>query len=176
MKWLMLAVCVVVALAAFGGAMAALGMFVPKGHVASRKARFRASRDDVWKAITDIDAFPAWRTDLKKVERLPDRDGRPAWREHGRQGAVTFERVEAVPGERLVGRIADPDLPYGGSWTYELAPADGGVELRITERGEIYNPVFRFMSQFFDMNATLEEYLKALGKKFGEEVSPVADR
>lgn len=173
MKWLMLAGCMAVALAAFGGSMALLGQFVPKGHVASRKARFRASRDDVWKAITDIDGFPAWRKDLKKVERLPDRDGRPAWREHGRQGAIAFERVEAVPGVRLVGRIADPDLPYGGTWTYELAPADGGVELRITERGEIYNPLFRFMSQFFDMNATIDEYLKALGKKFGEEVTPV---
>ena len=171
MKWLMLAVCVVVALAAFGGTMAALGMFVPKWHVAARKARFRASRDEVWKAITDIEGFPAWRKDVKKVERLPDRDGRPLWKEHGGQGAVTFERVEAVPGERLVGRIADPDLPYGGTWTYELATADGGVELRITERGEIYNPVFRFMSQFFDMNATIEEYLKALGRKFGEDVA-----
>ncbi len=27
------------------------------------------------------------------------------------------------------------DLPWGGSWTYELAPAGAGTQLTITERG-----------------------------------------
>lgn len=174
MKWLMLAVCVLVALVAFGGAMAVMGMFVAKGHTATRQATFGAKRDEVWRAITDIDGFPAWRKDVKRVERLADRGGRPVWVEHGGQGKVTYERVEAEEGKRLVGKIADPGLPFGGTWTYELSDAGSGTELRITERGEIYNPVFRFISQFFDMNATIEGYLKALGKKFGEDVVPAA--
>jgi hypothetical protein len=72
----------------------------------------------------------------------------------------------------MVARIANPKLPYGGSWTYEVsAAADGGTMLRITEQGEVYNPIFRFVSRFFLSNTkTMEIYLNALGKKFGETV------
>jgi hypothetical protein len=70
-------------------------------------------------------------------------------------------------------RIASDDLPFGGTWTYEIAAADGGATLRITEDGLVKNAFFRFMSRFiFGHTATMEQYLKDLGKKFGEEVTP----
>jgi len=175
MKWLMLAGCVVVGLAAFGGAMAVMGLLTPKSHVVARRAVYRASREEVWRAIAEVEGYPGWRKDVKRVERLTDREGRAVWREAGGQGEIVFERVEAVAGERMVVRIADPGLPFGGTWTYELAAVEGGTELRITERGEIYNPVFRFMSRFFDLGATIEGVMKSLGKKFGEEIVPVPD-
>ena len=68
--------------------------------------------------------------------------------EHGGDGDILFEVAERVPDRRLVTRIADPSLPFGGRWTFELAPAAGGTELRITEDGEVYNPIFRFVSRF----------------------------
>ena len=68
-------------------------------------------------------------------------------------------------------KIADPDLPFGGTWTYELKPSGSGTRVTITEDGEVYNPIFRFMSHvFFSQSATIETYLKSLGKKYGEEV------
>jgi hypothetical protein len=70
---------------------------------------------------------------------------------------------------RLVARIADPNLPYGGGWTYEVSAVDGGTLLRVTERGEVYNPIFRFVSRFImGHTKSLEDYLNALAKKFGE--------
>jgi hypothetical protein len=70
-------------------------------------------------------------------------------------------------------RIASDDLPFGGTWTYEIAAAEGGATLRITEDGFVKNAFFRFMSRFiFGHTATIEQYLKDLGKKFGEEVTP----
>ena len=68
-------------------------------------------------------------------------------------------------------RIADDTLPFGGTWTYELAPEGAGTRLTITEDGVVRNVVFRFLSRWvFSHTATLEKYLRALGRKFGEEV------
>ena len=85
------------------------------------------------------------------------------WREHGDNGTITFEIVEARPPARLVRRIADPSLPFGGTWTYELTPHASGTRLTITEAGEVYNPVFRFMSRFvFGHTATMDRFLTDL--------------
>jgi hypothetical protein len=81
------------------------------------------------------------------------------FREVDDHGAINY-RVEAwEPGRRFVTRIADSSLPYGGSWTFDLRPVEGGTELTITEDGEVYNPIFRFMSLFFfSATATIERY------------------
>lgn len=169
MKWILLVVGVLAALVAL---VAVIGAVLPKGHVATRSAKFHQPPEVIWQALTDVEAFPSWRPDVRRVERLPDRDGRRAWREVWKNGQViAMETVELEPPRRLVGRIADPNLPFGGTWTYELHPAEGGTVLRITENGEIYNPIFRFMARFvFGYHATMEQYLKALGKKFSEDV------
>ena len=70
---------------------------------------------------------------------------------------MTLETIEASPLSRLVLRIADPDLPFGGKWTYELQPSANGSRVTITEDGEVYNPIFRFMSHvFFSQSASIE--------------------
>jgi uncharacterized protein YndB with AHSA1/START domain len=173
LTWLWILAGVVAGLIALVGVMALIGRALPQAHVASRRGHFRQPPEALWAAITDVEAFPAWRPDLKRVERLPDRDDRPVWREVGRHGSIPLEQLEAQPPGRLVGRIADPTLPFGGTWTYEVAAAEGGSTLTITENGEVYNPVFRFLSRYvFGHHGTLETYLKALGQKFGETVVP----
>lgn len=75
-----------------------------------------------------------------------------------------------LPPRRLVGRIADSKLPFGGTWTLEITPTPEGSNLRITERGWVSNSLFRFMSRFvFGYTGTLDSYLRSLAKKFGEE-------
>lgn len=169
MKWALLAIGILAALVAI---VALIGVLLPKAHSATRSARFQQSPEAVWRAITDIEAFPSWREGLKSVERLPDRDGRPAWRETDKHGqAISFEIIESDAPRKLVGRIAGPKLPFGGTWTYQVAPAAGGSVLTITENGEIYNPIFRFLARFvFGYTTTIETYLRSLGKKFGEDV------
>ena len=148
-----------------------VGALLPKGHVASRRAQFSAPPDRVFAIISDVGGTAAWRKDIKKIELLSSDDGKPMFREHGGHDAITY-RVEAIEPPRLMRvRIADPNLPFGGAWTYELAPREGGggTERTITERGEVYNPVFRFMSRFvFSQTATIDAYLRALGTKLGE--------
>jgi uncharacterized protein YndB with AHSA1/START domain len=94
--------------------------------------------------------------------------GRPRrrWKESGSNGDITFELEETVPPSRLRTRIADPSLPFGGTWTYEVTPSGSGTRVRITEHGEVYNPVFRVLSRFvFGHTATLEEFLGNLERK-----------
>jgi uncharacterized protein YndB with AHSA1/START domain len=151
----------------------AIGYTLPKAHVASVSARYAAPPEALWATLTDVAAFPQWRNDLRRVELLPDENGQRGWREHGKNDVITYRVVTSDPPRRLVTRIADENLPYGGTWTYELAPADAGTRLTITERGEVYNPVFRFVSRFIlGYTGTMTEVLRAIGAKHGETVAP----
>jgi uncharacterized protein YndB with AHSA1/START domain len=154
--------------------VAVAGALLPRGHVAARSAVFRRPPAEVFGVIGAFAAYPEWRGDVKKIELLPAFAGKERFREHNSFGAITFEVEERAESERLVTRIADTDLGFGGTWTYELTPADGGTRLTITERGEVSNVIFRFLSRFvFSQHATIDKYLQALGRKFGEPVTPV---
>ena len=71
--------------------------------------------------------------------------------------------VEQSPPSRFVTKIDDPGQPFGGTWTFEIVPVnEGRTRLTITERGEIYNPVFRALARFvFGYTGTMESFLKA---------------
>ena len=43
--------------------------------------------------------------------------------------------------------------------------------VRITEDGEVYNPIFRFVSRFvFGQTRMLDAYLRALGQATGQQI------
>lgn len=144
----------------------AIGAALPVKHTATRERSYTASPQQVFTAIATPQAFPRWRSGVKSVEILPDVGGRRSFREVSGDGPITYEIDESVPERRLVTRIANTGLPFGGKWTHELSPTpQGGTTLRITEDGEVYNPVFRFMSRFvFGHHRTIETYLSDLDK------------
>ena len=81
--------------------------------------------------------------------------------------------MPGVPG-RFISRITDKNLPYGGEWIIDVAVDRDGSIVTVTENGEVYNPIFRFVSKFImGQTATIDGYLRALGKHVGEEVTPV---
>ena len=88
------------------------------------------------------------------------------WVEESQSGKITFA-VERMERPRvLVTRIANRDLPFGGTWTYEIKPEGNGSRLTITEDGEIYNPLFRFMARFvLGYEATMRAYVASLEKR-----------
>lgn len=169
MKWIL---WIFILLAGILILIALIGWLLPKEHSVTREARFHQPPDAVWKAITDIDAMPSWRQGLKSIKRLLDRNGMPAWVETSDSGTIPFETVVSQPPSKLVVRIADSKLPFGGTWTYEITPVAGGSSLRIREDGEVYNPVFRFLTRFvFGYYGTMDTYLKSLAKKFSEPLA-----
>jgi uncharacterized protein YndB with AHSA1/START domain len=158
--------------------MVGAGTLLPRQHTARRAVYLAASPERVWAAVTDVPAFPSWRDDIRAVEPLPSGDGLPMWLELTSHGVHTLETVEAHPPSRLVTRVADSSRAAGGRWEYDIVPFGGGSRVTTTEHGEIPNPVIRFVSHFVTRfvlgdAATVDEYLRALGMKFGEEVQPM---
>jgi uncharacterized protein YndB with AHSA1/START domain len=140
-------------------AVIAFGYALPVAHVATREAQLAAPPERVFEALTNVQEFPKWRSDVQSVE-IVSRVPRLQWREHGDNGPITFEMLRSEPARGLVTRIADRTLPFGGSWTFTLQPDGSGTRLTITENGEVYNPLFRVMSRFvFGHTATIERYL-----------------
>lgn len=170
MRIVLLLLAVVVGL---GLVVVVIGYLLPVKHVASVAAHVPATPAQVWDALTDVAAYPKWRGDLTSVEMLPTDSGHVAWREHGKNDAMTFAIVQAEPPRRLVTRITDKSLPFGGAWEYVVTPDGTGSRVQITEHGEVYNPVFRFVSRFIMGHAaTASAYLRALGARFGATVVP----
>ncbi|HEX6975833.1 MAG TPA: SRPBCC family protein [Vicinamibacterales bacterium] len=160
MRWLLRVLIVLVAAVAV---VAIVGWRLPVGHVVSRSVIVPAAPDVVYARISDVPSYPQWWSEVTRVETLPPVDGRPRYREHMSMGPVVFEIVEATPPGWFVSRIADPDQPFGGTWAFELSAEGAGTRVRLTERGEVYNPVFRFLSRFvFSQSATVESFLAAL--------------
>ena len=168
MKWVLLTVGI---LALLVGAIVIVGLLLPRDHLASTTTRIIAPPDSVWEALVNVSEYPRWRPDVRSVDVLPT-EGALRWRERGGDGAITFERAEEQRPHRLVTRIVDETLPFGGTWTYDLASDAGGTGLTITERGFVTNPLFRFMSRFvFGHHRTQEDFLRALGRRFGHDVT-----
>jgi hypothetical protein len=162
MVWLLAAVG---ALAGLILALVLIGLLLPKEHTATRTAEFPRAADVVWRVIADVQAYPTWRQDLQRVDVLTE-GSQPVWKEVPRRGgtALTLQLVESDPPRRRVTKIADPKLPFGGHWDFELRPTPGGCTLTITENGEIYNPLFRVLSRSFNLAATIEAFLAQLGE------------
>jgi hypothetical protein len=164
MKWILVPI---VAIVAVGLLVTIIGMTLPAAHVASRRARFLSNPQVVFDTISDPNG---WRTGVHRIESVYPINGRERWKEIDKdENGVTYELVESTRPLRRVTRIVDENLPYSGTWTLEIAPAPGGSTLSITERGEVKNPIFRFVSRFvMGHHRTIDTYLRDLARKLGE--------
>ena len=137
-----------------------IGYALPQSHVATREVTVPAPPGELFALIATPADYPKWRSGVDSVELLPSEGGKERFRELGDNGPLLMRVEERVPDTRLVTVIADSTLPFGGKWTYQVTPSGSGTTLRITEDGEVYNPVFRFMARFvFGHTATMEKYL-----------------
>ncbi|HEV2010633.1 MAG TPA: hypothetical protein VGS17_06345 [Candidatus Limnocylindria bacterium] len=128
-----LAVLVVLVFGAFG-----FGAALPTAHVASRSRRISARPETVWALINDPVATKGWGGDLKT------------------------EVVERDEPRLLVTKIVG-ESAFGGTWTYEIAPEHHDASMvTITERGEVYNPLFRTVSRVIGHTRTIDGYLRKL--------------
>jgi len=118
--------------------MVVIGAMLPVAHTATRSAQFAKAPPEVFAALEQL---------------------------AGEQTDVPFDVVERSEPSRLVTKIK-PGQPFGGTWTYELKADGAGSTLTITENGEVYNPLFRFLSRYaFGHTATLDGFLKQLGTR-----------
>jgi uncharacterized protein YndB with AHSA1/START domain len=171
MRWLLLIAAILV------GAVAVAyvaGSLVPRDHHAARSVLIHQPPAAIWAVITDYGAATRWRPDVLRLRPLPQDPRRDVWEETDQHGsAVPFETVAEEPPHRLVRRIADPQLPFGGTWTFDLAPRGQATVVTIREDGAVRSPMFRFFAAvLMGYTARLDTYLRNLGRRFGENVEP----
>lgn len=167
MRYAVLAVGVVIGII---GVVALVGWLLPVGHTAARTANLAASPQAIYDAVHDVTRYPEWRTGITRVDVLESTSGLLRFREHSSDGEMIMEIVEATPPARIVTRIADPSQPFGGTWTFEIAPRPAGATVTITERGEVYNPIFRFVARFIIGHyQTLDRYVEDLRRRVGAQ-------
>lgn len=137
-----------------------IGALLPKEHVAARSVKLRAAPGDVFRLVSGPQG---WRTDLREY-KVFDQDGRHMVRETDTHGqTITYETVQSQPPTLLKRTIADKSLPFGGSWTWNIQPEGNGTSVTITEDGEVYNPIFRFVSRVvIGHTRTIDKYLAML--------------
>lgn len=159
-KWLIRIVALLVAAVSL---MAAVGWFLPEAHQASRTVVLSAPPARVFALLRAVERYPEWRPDVSQVDVIDTTEGLPRFREHGEFGPIVFRMEQADAPTMMRTRIDDPDQPFGGTWTFVLVPDGDGTRLTITEDGEVYNPIFRFLSRFvFSQTATIETYIRNL--------------
>lgn len=148
MRWMIRTLAVIVLAVT---AVAAIGWTLPAEHIASRGALYPQPIEPVFAAVE------------------------AAFRVEQERGGIPIAVVARDPPRRLVTRIADADLPFGGTWTFDLTPEGGGTRVTITEHGEISHVVFRVMARYvYGYTATLERFLTAVGRRLGDGAGPAS--
>jgi hypothetical protein len=128
-----LALLAAIVLGAFG-----FGSSLPVAHVAARSRKVPARAEIVWGLINDPVATKGWGGDVKT------------------------EVVEQDAPRLLVTKIVGQKA-FGGTWTFEVAPEGHEAStLTITERGEVYNPLFRTVMRLVGQTRTIDAYLAKL--------------
>jgi hypothetical protein len=154
-----------------GVAVLLMGRSLPVRHVARVRAVIEQPLAEVWDTLSRFEAYPEWRGDLASVVSGTSPEGRPVWTEVSRKGQrLSLETMEEVSAKRLVRRIADRGLPFGGSWTIEVdAVAASRTALTVVEDGEVYNPFFRFVSRFLlGHDRTIRAFVADVARKHGQ--------
>ena len=168
------ALILIAGFAALALLLAAAGSLLPVAHTAQVGIELRQPPAAIFQAITDVASYPSWRSGVDSI-RVVTTAPRLRWRESGAQGTIEFEQVAATPDRTVTARIQGArEQGFGGSWTWELVPRPaGGTTLTITERGEVYNPLFRLLSRLiFSPYTSLEQYARDLAARFGEPAAP----
>src|SRR5262245_18320296 len=93
-----------------------IGLALPKGHRASRTITLSAAPAIVFATISEFARYSEWRSGVRKISVVGAGVGALV-REQNSSGTIPY-RVEVLePPSRLVMRIADSNLPFGGTRT-----------------------------------------------------------
>jgi hypothetical protein len=172
MHWI---IVIVAGLIAVVLALIVVGMLLPRAHRATSTIQVAKPPTEVWVVIRDLGQTPAYWPEIKTSVRQPDREGREVWLQTMKNGfALPMVIEEERAPNHLTTRIAiEGKAPFGGRWIYEIAESGTGSRISVTEDGFVDNPFFRVISKLMGHHATLDVYLRALGKRLGETVEPV---
>ena len=170
-RWILIGLGVIAALL---GVVWVAGSFISREHRAASRIIIERPIDTVWAMVRNPGSLLGTWTDLTQAERIsPDPQGRERWQETVDGFEMRLIVVETEAPSRMVTQVeSEPGSPFGGHWIVELAPSDGGTRVTLAEEGWIGPPPFRVMSRVMGYHRSIDGYLVALGKHFGESPVP----
>ena len=123
--------------------------------------------ETIWRVLLDFDGMPLWRSDLTRLERLPDLAGLPAWREVGKHATRVMALTVAEPPRRLILRrtvSGSLSLPIR---TFELVPASAtaGTLVTLSELTRVNNPLWRVLWRIRPPRGELVRLLRDLDQR-----------
>lgn len=153
------------------------GFLLPAEHTARRQAFVPTTPETVWRVLMDLDGLPHWRSDLRFLERLPDRGGRPAWREDGVHGSHVFVLAESTPHSRLVVQSTSEAAIRGTIRVFDLVAAASGTLVTVTDRRMLPSPIERVLVRLPLGLTGASALLRDLGARLGQAqmISALAD-
>ena len=143
------------------------GTALPAEHRTTARETFDRAPEAVWRVLTDLEGMPSWRSDLVRIERLPEADGRMTWLEIGSGEDQVMELTESDPPRRLVihrRKFGRPGLPER---IVQLRATMSGTLVTVTERDQVGNPLARVLVRLGARESAAERLLADLHNRLG---------
>jgi hypothetical protein len=165
MKWIFISLGILIVLIAI---VYLIGLLMNVKHEATIQREFKKiGMDEILSVITDYKGYANWRSGIKELTI----DSVNHWTEKNSHGDKVSYRLEMGDEKgKLITRILNKDLAYGGFWEFTFTSIDDGCSIKIVENGEVYNPLFRFMAKYiFGHETTLKNYMNDLEEKLNSK-------
>lgn len=152
------------------GLLGIIGSFIPVTHTASISFEVAKPQKEVWAMLDKVEDFPSWFPDINRVEMLPEREGRRAFRQFQGRNSFVLEETLKQPMTRVVRTIADDNAMFTGSWDHQFeSVGEGRTRITLTETGSVKSPIPRAIMKFaigekFYLNRFAECVTKRCGK------------
>ncbi len=145
-----------------------VGRSLPEKHTSRFSITLPVPPATVWAVITDYPKMPDWWPAVKAIRLETRPDGEVwTWNQDSRGREIAFRTIGEKAPQHLVREIVGDNLPFGGTWTFDLAPEASGTKLTLTEDGFIKPPLFRFIGTYFiGLDKTMKDFSTNLQKRF----------
>jgi uncharacterized protein YndB with AHSA1/START domain len=121
------------------------GAALPAEHRTTARESYDRAPEAVWRVLTDLEGMPSWRSDLDRIERLPEADGRMTWLEIGSGKGQVMELTESDPPWRLVIHRREDGRPGLPERIVQLRATIHGTLVTVIERDQVGNPLARVL-------------------------------
>ncbi|MFZ5443903.1 MAG: SRPBCC family protein [Myxococcota bacterium] len=155
-------------LVAFAAVLLVAGATSPRRHLSTVELSLPRPPEEVWAVVSKLEDWPSWNAAVSSMKLLGEHDGKPRWEQGWGRERMCIDVLEHTAPTRLVTRIVDDGLPFGGTWTWALTAEPGGTRVSVVEDGEVRSVLFRGMARlFFGHTGTQQRALTGLARRFG---------
>jgi hypothetical protein len=121
---------------------------------------FDADQRLIWAALLDIESYPLWKPELKRIEMLGTNEkGFTKWREFYSLGKeVTYEITDYIPTSLLEIIIIESNHASEGIWIYKLSNYQDRGVLQIKRFAIVRSYFERFIRRWIDTKYSETDY------------------